>query len=158
MTAGHGLKTVVNLVLVTSADLASEVNVLEALGVVAILGNARVLAGKSRVGTADGQEVRTQATNEPLDEDLEDSRADEGVEKTDDGVVGIPEGPDAHLHAEDDEDGDQSSQESGSPDWDDLLAKRVGELRVDDLAVGVERNSKRTVRCRVGEVDLRCCR
>jgi hypothetical protein len=41
---------------------------------------------------ADCQEVRTKATNEPFEEDLEDCSCDQGVEQTDDGVVDVPEG------------------------------------------------------------------
>lgn len=43
-------------------------------------------------------------TNEPLQEDLEDGRSYERVEKPNDSIVYIPERPDPDLHQEDEED------------------------------------------------------
>lgn len=43
----------------------------------------------------------------PLDEYLEDSCTDESVQKTKNSVVDIPEGADAELHQQENEDGNQ---------------------------------------------------
>lgn len=43
----------------------------------------------------------------PLDEDLEDSCTDESVQQAKNSVVDIPEGADAELHQEENEDGNQ---------------------------------------------------
>jgi hypothetical protein len=67
---------------------------------------------------------------------LEDGGADERVEKADDAVVDVPEGADADLHEQDDDDGDDGGEEGGEPDGDDFLAQRVAELGPDDFAVG----------------------
>ena len=50
----------------------------------------------------------SQASDEPFEEDLEDGGCDEAVEKTDDTVVHIPEGADADLHDQNEEDGYQT--------------------------------------------------
>lgn len=123
----HGFKRVVNLVDVASANVALEHDSPEAL---------TALGGDlGRVRVADGEEVRSETANQPFDKDLEDCGTDEGVEKTDDGVVAVPEGPNAGLHAEDDENRDQRGQEGREPDGHDFMAQRVGELRVDNLSV-----------------------
>lgn len=95
---GEGLETVVNGVWVAGADVACEHDLLEASAVVLVL-------DEGGVWLAHGEEVRTQATDEPLEEDLEDGGGDEGVEDADDGIVGVPERADPDLHAEDHEDG-----------------------------------------------------
>lgn len=100
VTRGEGFQAVVDGVWVAGADVAREHDLLEASAVVLVL-------DEGDVGLADGEEVGAQAANEPLEEDLEDSSADERVQNTDDGIVGVPEGADADLHAENDEDGDQ---------------------------------------------------
>lgn len=135
VTRRHRLERIIDLVLVAGADILCVVNLPEPLCGVSVLGNTGV--GSTRdVGLADRQEVRAQAADEPLDEDLEDSCRDQGVEKTEDAIVDVPEGADADLHAQDDEDGDHGGEEGGEPDGNDFLAHGVGELRVDDLAVG----------------------
>lgn len=131
----HRLKAVIDLVPVPGADLRRVVDLLEPGGIIATVGAA---GGKRDVRLADGQEVRAQAPDEPLDEDLEHGGGDEGVEQSDDGVVDVPEGADADLHHEEDEDGDEGGEQCGGPDWDDFLPEGVGEFRVDDLAVGEE--------------------
>ena len=72
----------------------------------------------------------SKATDEPFNEDLEDSSSNERVEKTNDGIVDVPKRADANLHAQNNEDWDQGAEHCGSPDRDDLVAERVGELRV----------------------------
>ena len=57
-------------------------------------------------GVADCEEVRAEAAYEALQHDLEDGGGDEGVEQAKNGVVDVPEGADADLHQEDDDDGD----------------------------------------------------
>lgn len=70
---GERLEAVVDGVGITSADVAGKVNLLEALGIVLVL-------DEGGIGLADGQEMGPQATNQPLEEDLEDGGGDERVE------------------------------------------------------------------------------
>lgn len=86
VTTGHGLKSIVDLALVASANIGSVVKLKISLVVVSSHG-----ASASHVGLADLKEMRSESTDEPLDKDLEDGGGDEGVEKTDDSVVDIPE-------------------------------------------------------------------
>lgn len=74
-------------------------------------------------------------SNQPLDEDLEDSCDNQGVQQTDGGVVEIPERADPDLADEEDSEGDEEGHQSRRPNRDDLVAKGVGKLRVDNLAV-----------------------
>lgn len=97
--------------------------------------------------------MRAQTTDQPLDKDLEDGGRNQGVQQTDDGVVYVPEGANANLHDEEDENGDKGGEQRSGPDWNDLLAKRVGELGVHHLTVR-EEDGKRAGWCRVGFVDL----
>lgn len=94
-----------------------------------------------------------QATDEGFQEDLEYCRCDERVEEPDDSVVDIPEGADADLHAENDEDRDQCCHQRRGVDGDDVLSERVGEFGIDDLAV-TEINGEGARRRRRGFVDL----
>lgn len=129
VAGGERLKAVIDGVCVARANVAREHDLLEAGAVILVLdeGNVRL---------AYGEEVRAQATDEPLEEDLEDRSGDKRVQDADDGIVGVPKRSDANLHAEDDEDGDQDAQHSSSPNGNDLFAQGVGKLRVNDLAVG----------------------
>ncbi|KAH0536669.1 hypothetical protein FGG08_006464 [Glutinoglossum americanum] len=86
-------------------------------------------------GPADGQEMRPQAPDEPLQEHLEHGGADERVEHAEHGVVDVPEGAHAQLEEQHDEDGHERREQRGEPDGHDLVAQRVGEGRVDDVAV-----------------------
>jgi hypothetical protein len=151
VTTGHRLKRIVDLGLVTSADVRGIVELEISLVVVSSHG-----ASSLHVGLADREEVRSETTNEPLDEDLEDGSSDESVEKTDGGVVDIPEAADSDLHHEEDEDGNKSSQHGSSPDGNDLSAERVSVLGPDNLAVA-EGNRERSRRCRLSPVDLEDC-
>jgi len=151
VTTGHGLKSIVDLALVASADIGSVVKLKISLVVVSSHG-----ASASHVGLADLKEMRSESTDEPLDKDLEDGGGDEGVEKTDGSVVEVPETADAGLHASEDEDGDQSSKHGGSPDGNDLASEGVAILGPDNFAV-VEGNREGSHRCRLSEVDLRNC-
>lgn len=99
VTRGEGLETVVDGVWVAGADVTREHDLLEASAVV-------LIPDEGGVGLAYGEEVGTQATNEPLEEDLEDGGGDERIKDTDNGIVGIPERTNADLHAEDHEDWD----------------------------------------------------
>ena len=80
--------------------------------------------------------MRAEATDEAFEHDLEDGGCDEGVEESEHGVVDVPEGADADLHQEDDDDGDEGGEHGCCPDWDDFFTKGIGELGVDDVAVG----------------------
>jgi hypothetical protein len=59
------------------------------------------------------------------------------------------------LADEDDSDRDERTEKSSRPDGDDFVTERVGELRIDDLAIlEVDREGAR--RGRVGFIDLLC--
>lgn len=103
----HRLKAIINLIPVTSADLRRIVNLLEPSGIIPPI---RAASGKTDIRLADSQEMWAQAPDEPLDEDLEHGGGDEGVEQADDGVVDVPEGADADLHDQEDEDGDEGGE------------------------------------------------
>ena len=131
VTGGHGLEGIVDLGLVSRADAAVEHNLVVSVTNVAM----REHVGRND-RLADGEEVRAETANEPLDENLEHSCGDEGVEETDSGVVDIPERAHADLADEEHGEGDEESHKCGCPDGDDLMAERVGELGVDDLSIG----------------------
>jgi hypothetical protein len=147
VTTGKGLEGVVDLLLVAGADVAGVVNLLEARAVVALV------ASQADVGLADGEEVGAQTTDEPLEEDLEDGGGDERVEQTNGGVVDVPEGADANLHDEEDDNGDDAGEERGEPDGDDFVAEGEAELGEDDLAV-LEGDGKGSRGSRLRKVDL----
>lgn len=151
VTTGHRLKSIVDLSLVTSADIRSEVELEVSLVVVSTHGTSTL-----HIRLADNEEVRSEATDEPLDEDLEDSGGDKRVEKTDGSVVEVPEAANADLHASEDEDGDQSSKHGGSPDGNDLASHGVAILGPDDFAV-IEGNGEGSHRCRLSKIDLGNC-
>lgn len=136
----HALEGVVDFVAVTAADAAVEHQSLESR------------ADDGWVGVADGEEVWAQTADEPFDEDLEDGGADDGVKQTDNSVVGVPEGADADLHAENDEDRDEGSEKSSRPDGDDVVAKGVGKFRVHNIAVA-KGNGEGARRSWMGFVD-----
>lgn len=48
--------------------------------------------------------MRSQATNEPFQEDLKDGSSDEAVEQAENSIVDIPEGANADLHEKEEED------------------------------------------------------
>lgn len=100
--------------------------------------------------------MRTQATNQPLDKDLEDGSCDERVKQPDDGVVDIPEGADADLHDQEDGDGHEGCQQSGGPDGNNLISQRIAKLGEDNLAVG-EGDGKGSGRGGICFVDLDGC-
>ena len=137
MSTGHRLERIVDLALVTSEDIGSVVELEVSLVVVSSHGSSAL-----HIRLADDEEVRSETTDEPLDEDLEDSGSDKRVEKTDGSVVEVPEAADADLHASEDEDGDQSSKHGGSPDRNDLASEGVAILGPDNFAV-VEVDARR---------------
>jgi hypothetical protein len=149
VSTGHRLKSIVDLALVTSADVRSVVELQISLVVV-----SSHAARSFHVRLADLEEVRSETTNEPLDEDLENSSGDERVEKTDSGVVEVPETADTDLHHQEDEDGDQSSQHSSSPNGNDLSTERVSVLGPNNFAV-VEGNGEGSCGCGLSEVDTK---
>lgn len=84
---------------------------------------------------------------------MEDSRCDEGVEESDDGIVDVPEGAHTDLADEDYGDWDERTEESSCPDGNDFVTHWVGKLRVDDLAI-LEIDGEGAGGCRVSFVDL----
>ena len=79
--------------------------------------------------------MRAQPVDERLQEDLEDCRGDETVEKTDNRIIDVPKGTDAYLHEENDDDRDQAGEKSCEPDWHDLVAERVSKLRIHNVVI-----------------------
>ena len=131
MSTRHALQAIVDLVLVARADAAVEHDLAVAVCDVALRDH---VGGDD--GLADCEEVGAQTADKPFDEDLEDGGGDEGVEEADGGIVDVPEGAHADLADEEDSEGDEEGHEGRGPDGDDLITEGVGELRVDDLAVG----------------------
>ena len=70
-----------------------------------------------------------------LEEYLEHGGRDQAVKEPNDGIVDIPKAPDSDLHAEDDKDGNQTSEQRSKPDRDNFLPERVCELRVHNLSI-----------------------
>lgn len=136
VTRRHGLEAVVDGVSIPGADLAGVVDLLEPSSIISSPNDAGIIGSKRDVRLAHGQEVRAQASDEPLDENLKDGGCDQGVQEADDGVVDVPERANADLHDEEHKDGDEGGEQRSGPDGDDLLSKRVGELGIDNLAVG----------------------
>lgn len=157
VTRGHGLETVVDLLPVTCADAAVEHDLAVAVGNVAI--DAKLVTVVCFTETkairddwlADSEEVRSQTTNEPLDEHLENGSSDERVQKTDRRVVDVPEAAGADLDDQEDEEWNEEGHECGGVDGDDLgksvrcfeceipgtylIAEWIRELRVNNLSV-----------------------
>lgn len=77
--------------------------------------------------------MRSQASDEPFQEYLKYGCRNQAVKQAKHAIVDIPERTDTNLHKEDNGDGNESSEQSSRPDWDNLMAQRVGKLRVDDL-------------------------
>ena len=127
MSRWHRLQRVVDLVLVTPADISLKHDLAKA---------SAASQQQRRIWVADSQEMWSKATDEPFDEDLEDSSSDERVEETSNGIVDVPKGADADLHAQNNEDWDQGAEHCSRPDGYDLVAEGVCELRIHDLAVG----------------------
>lgn len=83
---------------------------------------------------------------------MEHGGSDDGVEQADGGVVDVPEAAGADLHDQEDGDGNQDGEQGSGPDGNDLIAHRVGEFGVHDLAV-LEVDGERARGCRLGFVD-----
>jgi len=140
----HRLKTVVDLFPVTCADATVEHDLTVPICDVAIgaTGFDTVVVGADSVKDvgrddrlADGKEVRTKTSNEPLDEDLENSRGDQSVEKSDGSIVQVPEAASADLHDQEHGKGDEERHERGSPNGNNFVPHGVSELRVDNLSI-----------------------
>lgn len=84
---------------------------------------------------ADLKEVWRNAADEALQDNLDESRSNNGVEDTEEGVVAIPERLDAVLHGQDDEHWDEYTDACGGPDWNDVSAMWIGKFWVDDLSI-----------------------
>lgn len=114
----------------------------------------------------------TYTTNEPLQENLEDSCANNGVEETEDRIVQIPKATDANRAAEEDEDRDKYGEHGSSPDRYlrqkiqsmshirraaglayNLVTQWIGEFGVDDFAI-LKSYRERAAWGRIGIVDL----
>jgi len=128
MSTREALQRIINLTLITRANRPVIHNLSQSI--------PRLLCRDSRdIRFADCEEMWTQTTNQPFEKDLEDGSSDEGVEEPDGSIIDVPEGADPDLHDQEDGDGDERGEECGGPDGNDLVAHRVGELRVDDFAV-----------------------
>jgi len=68
-------------------------------------------------------------------------------------IVDVPEAANANLHDQENEDRDERSHQGRCIDRHDLVAKRIGEVRIDDLTV-TEGDGERAGRCRRSVVDL----
>ena len=84
---------------------------------------------------------------------MEDGSCNQRVEKSNDGIICIPERSNADLADQDNSNRNQGAQESSSPDGDDFVAHWVGELRIDDLAI-LEADGEGSGCGGVGFVDL----
>lgn len=80
------------------------------------------------------QKVWPKPTNQPFQENLEYCCRDEAIEQANDTVIDVPERSDSDLHQEDEKDGYQSREQSSGPYRHDFIAKRVGELRIDNVS------------------------
>ena len=127
VAARKALERVINLLGIAGADFAVVHDPAEAVA---------SLCAKGRYGRlTNSQEVRTQTSNQPLQEDLEDGSRDERVEQANDRVVDVPETSNADLHDQEEEDRNQCCKERCSPYWHDLFAERVRELWIHDVAI-----------------------
>lgn len=95
VTAGKRLQGVVNLIEVAPANVPLKHDV--AKSVTSCSDNARIWI-------ANRKEVWPKTTYEPLQEYLEDRCVYKRIKQADNGVVGVPEAPNANLHTENDED------------------------------------------------------
>lgn len=66
---------------------------------------------------------------------MEDCSCNEAVEKTNDGIVDVPEGADANLHDKNEDDGNEDGEESSQPDGDNLFTQWVCKIRKDDFTI-----------------------
>lgn len=123
----HALKRIIDLLFVTCADAA----VVHDLTIPVSGGHVE----RRELWFADGQEMGTEASNQPLDENLEHSSRDETVQQANSRIIDIPEASDANLTDQEDGERDEERQESSGPDWDDFVAHRVCEVGVDNLSV-----------------------
>lgn len=76
-----------------------------------------------------------QTSNEPLDENLEDSCNNQGIKQTDSRVVDVPKRTYSDLADEEDSKWNEERHEGSSPYRDDLVAKRVSKLWIDDFSI-----------------------
>jgi hypothetical protein len=144
VTGRHRLKAVVDFALITSADATVEHYLTVPICDVAIGATSfhTIIVGADGVenisrddGLADGEEMRAKASNEPFDEDLENGCGDQSIEKSNGSVVDVPEAASTDLNNQKDGKGDEEGHESSSPNRDNLVAHRVGELRVHDFSI-----------------------
>lgn len=75
--------------------------------------------------------MRTETTNEPFEENLEDGGCDEGIEKTNYGIVHIPERSDANLNNQEGGNGYERCEECSFPNWNDFVTERLDEYMSD---------------------------
>lgn len=120
VTRWHGLKGIVDLLAVASADAAIKHDLPVAVcGVSTIrttVFDAIVIAthGGQDVGgdqwLANSEEVRAESSDEPFDEHLEDSRGNESIKKADGGIVDVPERASSDLDNQEDNEGNEEGQ------------------------------------------------
>jgi hypothetical protein len=84
VTAGKAFKRFIDGVWITPADGTAVINLLQST----TYPNGVIVYD----WLADSEEMRAKPTNEPFEEDLEDRRSDQGVQKSNDGIICVPEG------------------------------------------------------------------
>jgi hypothetical protein len=82
--------------------------------------------------------MRSEATNEPFDDDLEQRGCDKALENTHHGSEKIIHASSTNLEKDDEDEGRQERDKCRQPDWDDLFTEWIRELRIDDFPVHVE--------------------
>ena len=97
--------------------------------------------------------MNTYAADQPLDEDLEHGRADQGIQKSEDGVVDVPKTAHPDLTDEEDNDGHEDGEHCRCPDGNNLIAQRIRKFRIHDLAV-LEGDGERAAGSWICVVDL----
>lgn len=150
VTRWHRLESIIDLLPVSCA-VAGSVEQIEVA--ISICSTRCTITANWDGWLADSEEVRSETADQALDENLEYCGTYDGIQKAHDGIVEIPEAADTDCANEEDHDGDQHRHESGGPDWNDFVAKRVGELRIDDLTV-LESDWERSRRSGWSHVDL----
>jgi hypothetical protein len=126
---------------------------------------------ETEVRLTNAQEMRTQATNEPFQEDLENGSGDYGVEQTNNlipsqlvfywarfgttyCIIQVPETTYSNLNDKEDRKRYQYRQKSSGPNGDDFLSKRICKFRIDNFSIS-EGNRERPSWCGVSKVDLK---
>lgn len=118
MARWEGFEGIVDFVFITGTDSSIVHDEVETI-------SSFLLSSDWDIGFADGEEMRSETTNKPFEENLEDGGADERVEKSNDCVVHIPERSNADLDNEEGGDGNERGEERGFPDRNNFIAERL---------------------------------